>query len=583
MKNVAQLSCVNNFARIVSCDNPAAGKANNFFTRHFDAVFVINVETETERKRNILQLDDIGCPYYYVPAITPTNEPEAASVVEQVQAEIAGDPDLQITLRYARYDATMICLQLNHIFILNYCIARGFKSCLILEDDFLLHRDIEQLGEQAFSRLPSDWNIVWLGSKQDQRYPPPPHNEHWHTPNLFTWGTHAYGLQNCIEAVRNTLATMRLPVDLHMTHKTHGARKYVATAQLIITLCDGRRIGGEYRTPETYALWNWDVSQYRTALKKAVTIPDVPHGGPWALGCAGIGAWHVFVKALRAIKNQSSDPDAMLFLDFADRNFSWGYNAQQRIQEPWAGILHHPYKLPTSVYGSVQMLFAGAPYRAASQFCQKLFTLSEHLADQLKTDHEILSKQIPVRSFLHPTNLYDDLVPFDISTFIANRSAMLVSLGGAFRRFSTIDKLRCPYIKAWAFGMYPDYLTSMAQEFKHNDYDPTGKTIVLGQLTYNEYNAMLQNNIAFLDVLDSSANNCVLDCIARNTPILTRRHPAIVEYLGVDYPLYFDDVEHAQILANDIEAICDAHYYLRMYNKRPFNFHYALRQLYSML
>ena len=218
-----------------------------------------------------------------------------------------------------------------------------------------------------------------------------------------------------------------------------------------------------------------------------------------------------------------------------------------------------------------------------SKFCRKIFTLSDYLANQLRRDRELASRRIPVRTFIHPTNLYEDICPFDLNAFRENSAVMLVSLGGAFRRFITLDKITCPHTKAWAFGMHPDYLSNMADEFKRANYNPTGKTNILGHLSYEEYNALLRNNIAFLDVIESSANNCVLDCIARNTPLITTRHPAIVEYLGPDYPLYFDTVVSAQKLAIDMAAIEDAHQYLKEYDKSRFNFYSALRSVYMEL
>lgn len=43
-------------------------------------------------------------------------------------------------------------------------------------------------------------------------------------------------------------------------------------------------------------------------------------------------------------------------------------------------------------------------------------------------------------------------------------------------------------------------------------------------------------------MFNSSANNTILECIARNTPIIVRTNPAIVEYLGENYPLYFESL-----------------------------------------
>ena len=40
-----------------------------------------------------------------------------------------------------------------------------------------------------------------------------------------------------------------------------------------------------------------------------------------------------------------------------------------------------------------------------------------------------------------------------------------------------------------------------------------------------------------------------------------------MEYLGKDYPLYFNDIEHAERLLADDNKIIDAHLYLKNMNK----------------
>ena len=62
----------------------------------------------------------------------------------------------------------------------------------------------------------------------------------------------------------------------------------------------------------------------------------------------------------------------------------------------------------------------------------------------------------------------------------------------------------------------------------------------IDHLDNNDYDVLLSQNIVFLDLYDTSANNAVIECIARGTPLLINRHPATIEYLGEKYPFYFD-------------------------------------------
>ncbi len=82
-----------------------------------------------------------------------------------------------------------------------------------------------------------------------------------------------------------------------------------------------------------------------------------------------------------------------------------------------------------------------------------------------------------------------------------------------------------------------------------------------GRVTAYRYDCLLAENVVAIELFDSSANNVVVECIARNAPIIVNRHPAVMEYLTHDYPLYFSDPsEIPELLAMD--RVMAAHEYL---------------------
>jgi hypothetical protein len=84
--------------------------------------------------------------------------------------------------------------------------------------------------------------------------------------------------------------------------------------------------------------------------------------------------------------------------------------------------------------------------------------------------------------------------------------------------------------------------------------------------TFQEYDELLSKNIVFIDLFDAAANNTILECIIRNTPIIVNKLPPIIDYLGEDYPLYFNELnEVPDLLIN--EKILAAHNYLTKINK----------------
>ena len=94
---------------------------------------------------------------------------------------------------------------------------------------------------------------------------------------------------------------------------------------------------------------------------------------------------------------------------------------------------------------------------------------------------------------------------------------------------------------------------------------------ILDWLPHEEYDDILTSGIVFLDLYDSSANNAIIECIARNTPLLVNKHPAVVEYCGEDYPLYFDNLDHASDILHDRELIISAHEHFKNMDKSWLN------------
>lgn len=92
----------------------------------------------------------------------------------------------------------------------------------------------------------------------------------------------------------------------------------------------------------------------------------------------------------------------------------------------------------------------------------------------------------------------------------------------------------------------------------------------IGPLDTETYDAMLASSVVFLNLVDCSASNSVIECIMYNTPIIINRHPAVVEYLGDLYPLYYDTLDEAQVLMSDRNAIFEGYLYLQSMDKNRF-------------
>jgi hypothetical protein len=88
----------------------------------------------------------------------------------------------------------------------------------------------------------------------------------------------------------------------------------------------------------------------------------------------------------------------------------------------------------------------------------------------------------------------------------------------------------------------------------------------LDRVSNEEYDELLATNIVFLELFGAGANNVVVECMVRSTPLLINRLPATVEYLGYDYPLFYSDLYQAADLLSG-NAIDEAHSYLSEMDK----------------
>ena len=93
------------------------------------------------------------------------------------------------------------------------------------------------------------------------------------------------------------------------------------------------------------------------------------------------------------------------------------------------------------------------------------------------------------------------------------------------------------------------------------------------------YDQLLTKNIVFLNLVDGSAINTLLECLVRNTPIVVNRHPAVVEILGDDYPLFYDDISSIGALLRLPDIVFTSHCYLKKLDKSPYHIDLFLKQL----
>jgi hypothetical protein len=138
------------------------------------------------------------------------------------------------------------------------------------------------------------------------------------------------------------------------------------------------------------------------------------------------------------------------------------------------------------------------------------------------------------------------------------------------------------YKKLWLFGTknYDKCKYLLNEEIKYLEIPSIeiDKVSLYYTETFSEYDELLSKNIVFVDLFDAAANNTVLECIVRNTPIIINKIEGVVEYLGPNYPLYFNNISEVNDLLVTNKLI-SAYFYLKNMNKEDLTIKYFTNKL----
>lgn len=304
------------------------------------------------------------------------------------------------------------------------------------------------------------------------------------------------------------------------------------------------------------------VTTRRIQLADNVRQDDPPRPGWYRRPDQAIGVgshrsgWRVCLAALH-----KADPaPPILFDDFVDQTFCYQKTPPSHLQ-PWAGIFHHPPNMPalSPPLQRPQVFMAADPFRRSEPQLRGAIALSAYLGRWLSS-----RLRVPVFVVKHPT-----IVPalrWSIERFEANPDPLLLQVGYYLRNTRAIQQV--PTLRGfrkarimprdqsldhpWCVGVDRYWRESKLRP----DFDAPE---ILPTATPAEYDALLSRNVVLTELFDASANNVVIECIARGTPLVVNRHPAALEYLGVDYPLAFHSIRDVPAMLADRSRIIAAH------------------------
>ena len=253
-------------------------------------------------------------------------------------------------------------------------------------------------------------------------------------------------------------------------------------------------------------------------------------------------------------------------------------NQDQGITVPWVGFFHNPPNMPHwfDYQHSPRSILKRTIIKNSLPYCQGIFVFSQYMKDWLRKQPEVPTT-LAISVLYHPTTFDESVPKFSFDRFLSNPSKSITQIGYWLRVMSGLAELKAPaeFVKKWLYGnkhafncLDRELLSRSNSESEYNSWKQlmSDQVQIVDHINNEEYDEMLTQNLVFLYLYDSSCNNAIIECIVRATPILVNRIPPVVEYLGPDYPLYFDNLEEASRKLADVNLIKSAHEYLKNNN-----------------
>lgn len=260
--------------------------------------------------------------------------------------------------------------------------------------------------------------------------------------------------------------------------------------------------------------------------------------------------------ASKAIKDHMHSTTGILLVDWADAAF----RDNCKFEKKWVGFLHNPITYPSNEYPAkyqsglspLNMLVKSDIWNYNLSTCLGIYTLSKHSAD-------FLSPFVKTQSVTHPVK--EPKLKFSWDLFQSNPNKQILHIGQWMRRYHSFCQLKTSLRKTLLItGKH--WEKDILQMKKYAD---CSDITVSDPIINKQYDEILCKNVVFLDLYDVAACNTVLECIVRYTPIIINRLPANEEYLGKDYPGFYNSLEEAAELINT--KLKEIHEYLKMLDK----------------
>ena len=253
----------------------------------------------------------------------------------------------------------------------------------------------------------------------------------------------------------------------------------------------------------------------------------------------------------------------IVLFDIVEKNIIWDNSYTEDVGE-WVGIIHItpvPKNLQAMVpkFLNIQTVLDNDKFISMLDRCKGLILLSKYLKDYLS--HK-LPENIPLKFIKHPVSLNTD--KFNFNKFKCKKKFKIISIGQQLRYLTTIYRLNTIHEKLWLPGInrrVTDWHNLVLKEARflgvEDIVNQNLNNVTIQRLNIKQYDKVITENIVVIHLINASANNGVLEMISTNTPFFINYIPPVVDYLGEDYPLYFNEIEEVEEIINNHNLLLD--------------------------
>ena len=308
--------------------------------------------------------------------------------------------------------------------------------------------------------------------------------------------------------------------------------------------------------------------------------------------------WSYVLHSLKYRHNSNS-----IMCDFyLDRTFHWNNTIFTQLKiipytKPWIGFIHHTVDTAYSDYNTIN-LFKNKNFIKSLDKCCGLIVLSNDLKVKVEELIKKYEKNISVYTLVHPTEFVSEKYTFNINNFKNNKDRKIIQIGAWMRDISAIFKIELDQelniskyalvgkkmenyyniVEGYNNNLSTQEITpSISRDKKRRKTYINSTVNIISYLENNKFDKLLSENLVFIKLIDASAVNTLIECIVRNTPIVINKLPAVVELLGDNYPLYYEELDYVKSLIT-MKTIENAYNHLKNLDKNKYKIEYFINK-----